>query len=231
MKRLYQITAAILIPSLALFLGYALIANADSTSATFPGTGANNNTYTGGGFTNVWTNPGNITANDGAFARDNSNDGEPGNYLQASNFGFSIPAGATINGITLLINRRNNGSNADGGCLDNRVRLVNSAGTVTTTDKALTGTFWPLTTFGSASYGGASDLWGSAWTASDINNSNFGAVLSANESDPDGGNLDLCDVDYMTIAVTYTPAAVVVNGNIQIQGAQVIIRGGNTVWK
>jgi hypothetical protein len=73
-------------------------------------------------------------------------------------------------------------------------------GTITGDNKATT-TDWP-TSFGTASYGGASDLWGTSWTYADINASNFGVALSAyNQS---GVSSRTAYVDYMQISVTYT---------------------------
>lgn len=61
--------------------------------------------------------------------------------------------------------------------MDNSVRLKKSSGLVGT-DKAQTGVEWPETdTY--VSYGSLSDLWGASWTIAEINNSGFGADLSA----------------------------------------------------
>jgi hypothetical protein len=62
---------------------------------------------------------------------------------------------------------------------DNRVRIIRSNGTIGSTDKAI-GSAWPGTD-GYASYGGAADLWGEAWTPADINSSNFGVAVSATD--------------------------------------------------
>ena len=50
-----------------------------------------------------------------------------------------------------------------------------------------------------AVYGSTSDLWGTTWTAADINNSDFGVALAANST-----NARIAYVDYMQITVTYT---------------------------
>lgn len=57
------------------------------------GTGAD-----GGGVAVVWVNPGNITANDGAFATA-ALVSNTSNELVATNFGFAIPAGAAITSV------------------------------------------------------------------------------------------------------------------------------------
>ncbi len=57
-----------------------------------------------------------------------------------------------------------------------------------------------------ATYGSASDLWGTTWTPAEINNTNFGVSLSVlNQS---GFSSRTASVDYIQITVTYTaPAA------------------------
>ena len=74
--------------------GIAISSQANATGPNGVGTGANSSTGT-------WTNPGNITANDGAFATNTvtgPNAASPG-YLQGTNCGFSIPTTSTITGI------------------------------------------------------------------------------------------------------------------------------------
>lgn len=64
------------------------------------------------------------------------------------------------------------------GVLDNAVYLM-KAGSTTGSNYAQTTTVWPLTdTY--QYYGGASDLWGTSWDFTHINNSGFGASMVAN---------------------------------------------------
>ncbi len=49
-------------------------------------------------------------------------------------------------------------------------------------------------------YGTTSDLWGTTWTAADINNANFGLKFTAKA----GTTATTANVDYITITVTYT---------------------------
>ena len=62
---------------------------------------------------------------------------------------------------------------------DNSVKIVKSDGTLGTTDKA-TGDEWPSSD-AYVSYGSSTDLWGETWTAEDINDVNFGAVISGKD--------------------------------------------------
>lgn len=53
----------------------------------------------------AWSNPTRITVNDGSFADSSLAAGGNSNQLQATNFGFSIPAGSTINGVLVESNQ------------------------------------------------------------------------------------------------------------------------------
>jgi len=58
---------------------------------------------------------------------------------------------------------------------DNRVSIVKSDGSIGTQNKAL-GTWSSTESY--VSYGGVDDLWGEAWVVEDVNDINFGVVLS-----------------------------------------------------
>ncbi len=160
------------------------------------GTAANNNA-TGA---TAWSNPGNITTAGTPYATSAMSSSGTSNYLVASNYGFSIPANATIGGIQVSINR--NGTVGLSGVRDRFLYLV-KAGTIQTSgnNKAATGSNWP-TSFTVANYAGTTDLWGLTWTASDINNSGFGVALAVLNNDFLGGRT--ATVDYIRVTVTYT---------------------------
>lgn len=115
-------------------------------------------------------------------------------YLKATNFGFSIPTGATINGIWVQIERRGNPASA---IYDVNVRIVKATGAFGTENKALGG-FWSTTElyFG---YGGAADLWSESWTPANINDSDFGVGMNAYVA-----GYAVADVDHIRIKVYYT---------------------------
>ena len=97
-------------------------------------------------------------------------------YLKATNFNFNIPAGATIQGVTVAVNRSSTGT-ASPYIRDNSIRLIQQ-GNIVGSNRAQA-TDWP-TTMGTATYGGLTDTWGTTGlSVSDINNSNFGVALSA----------------------------------------------------
>ena len=119
-------------------------------------------------------------------------------YLDCTGFGFSIPGGATIDGIQLDIERSYTGSGTSA-VQDTSIQLL-KAGTKTGTDKAATTTNWP-TTDATATYGGAADLWGTSWSDTDINDSGFGVAIKVEN---DGSGSKTARMDILTITVTYT---------------------------
>jgi hypothetical protein len=146
-----------------------------------------------------WRNPGNAAASDDLYADTSLAYLGPvqTNYLKATNFGFTIPAGMTITGIKVEIERK-----AFGPVVDNRVRLV-KAGVVQSTDKA-SSTPWPSTD-AYVAYGGDGDTWGDAWAVQDINDSGFGVVLAATVGD--GVDTARPFVDHIQITVYYTESS------------------------
>jgi hypothetical protein len=115
-------------------------------------------------------------------------------YLKATAFGFAIPAGATIDGIQVDLQRKLMGTN----CSDVRVRIV-KGGVIGSTEKSL-GAQWP-DPVALDSFGGASDLWGETWTPADINAADFGAVVA-----PQIVNFTSGQVDAWEITVFFTEA-------------------------
>ena len=126
----------------------------------------------------AWTNPNNAKEPDsnvafstviGATATTH--------YLKATNFGFSIPTMAVIDGITVEFLRNTSKDNGDVDYIrDVEIKIV-KGGSISSTNKADTVTNWS-TTETYFDYGSSSDLWGETWTPADINGSTFGVVLS-----------------------------------------------------
>jgi hypothetical protein len=156
------------------------------------GTGADDATVG----TIAWTNPGNVTVSDNNYATAVLNALNVSHYLKATNFGFSIPAGATINAITVEWEIKQTA--IDGDLKDNASRII-KGGTIGSTDKSNAAS-WP-TSDAFRSYG--SDLWGDTWTSTDINASTFGAALSAQEF---LSGSCTASIDHCRITVTYTDA-------------------------
>lgn len=150
--------------------------------------------------TQTWINPNNVFTSNGGYAWTWTDITATSQYLKVTNFGFSIPSGATINGIVVEIERFA-GLNDTRFVKDNRVRIVKE-GTIQTTDLADTTNKWP-TTDTYKTYGTSSELWGTTWTDTDINNSGFGIAISTNTTTSSKvGIMSL--VDHIRITVHYT---------------------------
>lgn len=148
-----------------------------------------------------WSNPGDAVSSDNQRAQSQS-DGAATDYLQCTGYGFAIPAGATVNGITVNVQRRSS-STSNGGSHDSAMRLV-KGGVVGATDRA-TATIY-TTSDVTESHGGAADLWGDSWAIADVNNANFGAAFRAIKPSS-GGSSHTISVDYISITIDYTPLA------------------------
>jgi Domain of unknown function (DUF5011)/HYR domain len=150
--------------------------------------------------TRVWNTPANISTVGTPYSNVTLGLGETSHYIQASTYGMSIPAGATINGITVQINRRGSANTLWLWVRDNIVRLV-KWWVITGSNKAVTGSTW-WTTFSTVNYGWTSDLWWTTWTPDDINAANFGVVFSVTTNALLSRTATL---DSLSISVDYTP--------------------------
>lgn len=118
------------------------------------------------------------------------------NCLFATNFGFSIPGGATITGIIVEIEKGTNSSNLQ----DNGLRLLKNNLEVGS-DYAQFSIPWQLSdTY--VTYGGCTDLWGTTWTPSDINSPNFGLAFASIDYSCSG--LVSSRIDHIRITICYT---------------------------
>lgn len=152
--------------------------------------------------TKSWVGPSFVSVSDGGDA---SASGFPSlsslsHYLKCTNFGFSVPSGATINGIVVEIERfgSNFGSQK---CYDDIIKII-KGGSYVGDNKAVTSTAWP-TTKAYVTYGGAADLWGTTWSDTDINSANFGMGISTRMT-CDGKNGVASSIDHIRITVHYT---------------------------
>ena len=146
----------------------------------------------------AWNTPGNAAASDDTDSSAILVASAVSHYLKATNFGFAIPAGATIDGIVVEWEV----AKTTGGTVDNAARIV-KGGTIGSTDKSSVTAWTGTDTY--LSHGGVSDLWGETWTADDINATTFGSALSAVNADP--SFVDNPTIDHVRITVYYTEAA------------------------
>lgn len=149
-----------------------------------------------------WSAPSNASASDNSYATAASGLA-PGDivtkYLKATNFGFSIPGGARIDGILVEVEGKHvNDFDSD---TTSGVKLVKANGSFGTENK--TGGSW-TTSDTYRSFGGASDLWGDTWTTEDINDADFGVGISRTIQREDGSTQTTSSIDHIRITVYYT---------------------------
>lgn len=151
----------------------------------------------------AWSNPSNAASSNDTYAESVALGSAivTTNYLKSVNFGFSVPSGATIDGIVVEIERKASAGSASINVVDQTVKLVKN-GTVVGTNKADTALKWP-TSDTTKTYGSSSDLWGTSWTDSDINSSTFGVVINVVLNIGIKVNL-FADIDHVKITVYYT---------------------------
>jgi hypothetical protein len=143
-------------------------------------------------------NPTNVEATDGQYATAALTTLVlTSRILNCTGFGFSIPTGATINGISAAVIRH---ATVGSTVSDATVTLL-KGGVVSGNNKASATLYG--TTDATATYGGSADLWGLTLLASDVNASNFGIVFNVQSS----GAAATADVDSITLTVFYTGGA------------------------
>jgi len=111
------------------------------------------------------------------------------------NYGFTVPAGAAINGIEVLVDAR----------LDSAtgficVQLSWDAGATWTTAKQTTNL---TSSFANYTVGGTADTWGRTWSSSDLSNANFRLRVI----DVANNTSARFRLDWIPAQVHYTPAA------------------------
>ncbi|MFT3675533.1 MAG: T9SS type A sorting domain-containing protein [Chitinophagaceae bacterium] len=148
-----------------------------TASASLSGSSFVNNTGVG---SFAWASPGDAVSSNnvrasagillGVWSSANSN------YLVATGFGFSIPSYASVCGIQVMVEKSAGGLGVGSSIIDNGVYLV-KAGAVAGTNQA-SGSSWSATD-GTSTYGSGGALWGTTWTAAEVNAGNFGVAVSA----------------------------------------------------
>lgn len=177
-----------------------------SEGPLYPGTVA---TAQEAGDDNDWSDPGNVSADDGAEATVTASSFDANDQtfaLRCSNFGFAIPGGATIDGIVVEIEQRE----FAGSARDQQVQLFSAPGTTIGDDKA-TLDAWPSSAT-IATYGGAADDWNASPTPALVNDSGFGVQVKAFATSV---NTDV-GIDFVRITVHYTEGGVTGTGDITI---------------
>lgn len=121
--------------------------------------------------------------------------------LVLSNFGFDIPTGATVNGILVRVEANSDGEYVQD-CVVQLMKAGSAVGSSLPSDetwgnlKAYNGPFDEVITHGSETA-----VWGTTWTAAEINATGFGVHLSAMNT---SATTDDAKIDYVEVAVFYT---------------------------
>lgn len=153
---------------------------ADSSGPRSPGFVSSSNYVA---FRGVWVNkPYAMTSNNLYTTAAVTNAQEYTEWLKAGNFGFNIPANATIVGVAAQVERKQviteNVPGTTLGMFDFMTCLMLNGSIITTSNIVNDATpyYWPLTEEVKV-FGGPSSLWNLSLTPADINNGNFGFAL------------------------------------------------------
>ena len=128
------------------------------------------------------------------------------NYLVCKNLDSNIPNDATIEGIRIYIDRYNSFTGDGTVTIKDDAIYLTKNGTDTVGNNKSIGATWPSSdTDTYVSYGGVSDLWGASWTASEINDDNFGVMIGPTiEFDGlTGENGGSAKIDHVYVEITY----------------------------
>lgn len=139
-----------------------------------------------------WTNPTNVLVSDNTRAvyatttQDN---------LKITGFGFTIPTGATVIGITIAVE----GNGTDATAANRSVELgLTKDGTTLAGTRAASQNL-NQTTDTTLTFGGATSLFGTTLSVAEVNASTFGVLLRAASTNAGARN-----IDYVSVQVTYT---------------------------
>lgn len=178
-----------------------------------------------------FNNPLNILADDISFSQASSVFSlfsKQTEYLQAKDFGFTIPTGATICGIEVtVVKRATNLLPILAYVKDHRVRVIKN-NAFTPDDKANPAEWSSSETY--TSYGGVNELWGTTWSPTDINNNTFGFSISA-EIVTTVSLFPSARIDHISMTVHYLDPTVLPAHSIQFHVANGAKNTAVLSWK
>lgn len=149
-----------------------------------------------------WLNTSNITSSNNTYANTQiSASTLETALLFASNFGFDIPAIATIDGVVCTTECKR-GTEALVSATSAYIYRNGAVGD----NKATTYDYWG-TTDSNIVYGSPTDLWNLSWTPADVNNSSYGYVINAYYIGDPYSAVNVY-VDSMQMTVYYTLAGI-----------------------
>ena len=172
-----------------------------------PNSGSSFSNVTITGSNKTWNNCGNSGSSDNVYSSFGNLGGGIGahtDYLVATGFNFNIPAGVTISGIVVEVER----SDPNGRTSDYRIRIV-KGGNIGAADRSGGAGYGISDSY--QLYGNAGDLWGETWSVEEINSPTFGVAIAAQRSAASGvtaGRIDDIRItvfyDFTTLPVTLT---------------------------
>ena len=145
-----------------------------------------------------WSDLDNIISDNDVAASNSVVSGTASKFLYGTLYGFNIPSSATIRGIEVKIKRKS-AYTENWTHLDQNVKMKKSG--ITVGSNHANSNYWGNNYWDSWIYGNSTDLWGTTWTPSDINESGFGAGVSCTVL---YGTV-IAYVDWIAIKVYYSP--------------------------
>jgi len=200
---------------------------AQTANLTNFNTVARSGEYTNGSYTYKWINRTDAQTSNNVYATLSLSDGsftaiaggsvpivlssQTVNYFVVTGLSSTVPAGATINGITVKIERYNAGAANDfpTTIVDSAIYLTKDGSTVIGNNKSTGATWQSSDNNTTVDFGSSSDLWGTTFTAAEVNASTFGVMISpALSVNGQGENGSSAKIDQVIITVDYTGGAV-----------------------
>ncbi len=133
----------------------------------------------GAGGDAAWQNAANATGNSPTtYTSVAMDDRDVSNVLRLTDYGFSLSGGSVVNGITAVIKTTGSDNPRN---LSQSVKITKNGTTSAGTGTITAGTW----SGGQITVGGASSLWGTTWTASEINSTSFGLLIEVEGDDDD----------------------------------------------
>ncbi len=115
--------------------------------------------------------------------------------ITATGFGFAVPAGMTIHGIELTLDRAQTGSGT--GITDYNIYLWKNG---TLSSNLSSGAQWSANNvYEQKTFGGSTNLWGATWGPVDIDSSGFGFVVGVSNSNMSMPQTASIDVGKLTV--------------------------------
>jgi len=145
----------------------------------------------------AWSNPDNAKTQNNTYADVILTPLASSHYLKATNFGFTIPDGAIIDGVLVEIDRF-----ATNVAVKDKVASLVVAGAVAGGNRKAFPGWAVVDTDTYRIYGGILDVWGCALTPANVNAADFGVVLQVENTS--AANTHTAYVDHIRITVYYS---------------------------